>query len=105
MPKMTDSLCKICSMLGIGQIYCHDPLQQLNEALSDHCLWVVILNALDLMVPLLERHLGFLGVALSLKVLIKRGTLPQSGSKHAEGMANICRKFGAYWSSLGLTMP
>ena len=38
-----------------GHICCC-PLQESNDALLDHCLWVVVLDVLDLMVPLLKRH-------------------------------------------------
>ena len=66
--------------------------------LSDHCLWIVVLNALGLVVPLLKRHFGLSRSGITTESVDMRGTHPQSGHKHAEEMANICSTLrGAYW--------
>ena len=38
---------------------CHGSFQGPHDTLSDHRLWVVVLNTLHLVAPLLIRHLGF----------------------------------------------
>ena len=55
----------------------HCPLQESNDTLSDHCLWVVVLDALDLMVPLLERHLSLPRSGITTKGVNSWGTDPQ----------------------------
>ena len=49
-----------------GHIH-HCPLQWLDDTLPDHCHLVVVPDALDLVVPLLDRHLGLCRRGLTTK--------------------------------------
>ena len=60
----------ICGRPHIPVHICHCPLQWPDDTLADHCLWVVVLDALNLIVPLLKRHLSLPRSGSPLKVLI-----------------------------------
>ena len=66
------------------------PLQQSNDTLLDHCLWVVILDPLDLVIPLLERHFSLNRRGITTKGVNSRGTHLHSRHKHAEEVVDIC---------------
>ena len=71
-----------------GHICCC-PLQGPDDALLDHCLWVVVLDALDLMVPLLKRHFGLPSSGITINDVYSGGSHPQPSCKHSEEVANI----------------
>ena len=54
-----------------------------------HCLCVVILDGLDLMVPLLKRHLGLSRKGITTEGVDSGGAHPQPICKHAEEVADI----------------
>ena len=57
--------------------------------LTDHCLWVVVLDTLDLVVPLLKNTSVFPGVASTTKGVNPGGTHPQPSCEHAEEATDI----------------
>ena len=72
-----------------GHICCC-PLQQSNDTLSDHCLQVVLLDTLDLMIPLLERHFSLPRGGITTKGVNSGGTHSHPRYKCAEEVDDIC---------------
>ena len=66
------------------------PPTKSNDTLLDHCLWVVVLDALDLMIPLLQWHFSLPGSGIATKGVNSRSTHPQPGCEHAEEAVDIC---------------
>ena len=72
-----------------GHIHCC-PFQQSDDTLSDHCFWVAVFDALDLVTPLLKRHLSLPRSGITTKGVNSGGTHPQPGHKPAEEVVDIC---------------
>ena len=70
-------------------LVCHCPLYWPDDTLLDHCLQVVILDMLDLVVPLLKRHLSLPRSGITTKDVNSGGVYPQPGCEHAEKVADI----------------
>ena len=66
------------------------PFYDLIILSPDHCLWVDVLDALDLMVPLLKRHFGLPRSGIPPKSVNSGGTHPQPSHKCAEEVDDIC---------------
>ena len=94
-----------CASHILSHIHC-SPFQWSNDTLSHYCLCIVILNTLDLMVPLLKRHFSLSRSGITTKSVGTRDAHPQSGCKHAAEMANVCSGLegltGYYGNSLYL---
>ena len=72
---------------------CHSPLQWLDDTFLEHCLWVVILDAHDLMEPLLKRYLSLSRSGITTEGIVSGGAQPQ----HAMNMLRSWLTFASAW--------
>ena len=94
--KFPQDMVNISSWSHIAGHICCFPLQWSHDTFSDDCLWVVVFDTLDLMVPLLERHFGPPRSGITTKGVNSGGYLSSAGPWACWGSGQcLCQPKGA----------
>ena len=85
---------------------CHSSLEWLDNTFQNDCIWVVVLDTPELMVPLLEKYRGLSRSGISIEGIDVDGAHPQPGHEHAAESDDIHSSLrGTYGLLCGFAIP